>query len=170
MTDKLDKGGFRPARGYSWPPFEPGNLANLRHGAESPRKIAGEIERLEPELAEQIADVGYLTDPSYVSALAAWARAEARIRLLERWFGEKGLLQEDGTPRPGVDLLLRCESQASRLRSRLGLDPVSRAALQKDLSETGRNAADLASALAEGRKLRLAAEARFAAPDDLDAS
>ncbi len=169
MTDKLDKGGYRPARGYSWEPFQQGNLAGLRHGAESDRRISAEIERMEPELAEQIADIGYLTDPSYTSVLQAWARAEARIQLLERWFADKGLLQEDGTPRPGVDLLLRCESQASKLRSRLGLDPMSRAALQKDLSETGRNAADLASALAEGRKLRLAAEARLAQPSPPEA-
>ncbi len=108
-----------------------------------------------------------MTDPSYVSVLQAWARAEARIQLLERWFADKGLLQEDGTPRPGVDLLLRCESQASKLRSRLGLDPVSRAALQKDLADAGRSRVDMSQALSEGRRLRLAAEARMASAQPL---
>ena len=162
-TDKsFDRGGYRPPRNYSWPDATEGNTLALKSGAWSERKVVAEIERLSPELAQEIEDVGYLSDPSYGAALRAWIRAESRVNLLEAWFADKGLLDPEGVPHRGVETLLRAEAHAARCRSRLGLDPVSRVQLQKDLTESGRNTVDMAQALAEGRRLRLAAEKRLA--------
>jgi hypothetical protein len=43
-----------PPRGYSWPPFEPGNVAAVRHGTFSSRKVAQVAETLRPTLAESL--------------------------------------------------------------------------------------------------------------------
>lgn len=86
-----------------------------------------------------MADVSYLSDPSYQQAIKAWARCEARLSLLEAWFDERGLLTEEGDPRPGVAMLIQLESSALKLRARLGLDPVSRASLTKSLTGAARD-------------------------------
>jgi hypothetical protein len=128
----------RPGRHYSWPPFEKGNEVGLRHGAFSPRKI-------EPRAAEYVdavlevatvdgSTVSYLADPTYQPALIAWSRAEAQQDLLEEFLAEGGPIDEDGKVRPAADLLERVARRAERMRSRLGLDPLSRASLAKDLA------------------------------------
>lgn len=155
----------QPARGYKWAPFQPGHTLSTRHGATSERRIAAQMEAMSPQLAEEITDVSYLSDPSFGAALRGWLRAEARCELVRAYLDEHGLLDRDGMPRPAAELMLRLESQASKLRSRLGLDPVSRAQLQRDLTESGRNTVSMAEALAEGRRLRLAAQARMAGED-----
>ena len=146
-----------PARGYSWETFERGNLAALKHGAYSPRRV----EPLARELVEAVLpSVSYLDDPSYAASVWAWARAEARVQLLDEHLSEHGFLDERGNLRPAVDGLLRSERIAAEMRARLGLDPRSRAKLERDLSASARDRVDLASELAEGRRLRLAAEGR----------
>jgi hypothetical protein len=40
-----------PPRGYSWPPFEPGNVAAVRHGTFSSRRVAQVAQTLRPTLA-----------------------------------------------------------------------------------------------------------------------
>lgn len=121
----------RRGRGYSWPPFEPGNMAHLKHGAWSPSLI-------EPRAAELVeaalAETPYLTEPRYTASVWAWARAEARILLLSDYLDRVGLLDDRGRPRGAVDTLLRCESLAAKARTVLGLDPLSRARLGRDVT------------------------------------
>lgn len=120
-----------PARGYSWPPFEPGNVAALTHGAWSPRKVdplAREI------LVATAQHVDWWTPADQTSAWA-WARAEARVQLVTEWLADHGgTLDDDGTVKPAAELLLRLERTAQSLRSVLGLDPLSRARLGRDVA------------------------------------
>ena len=120
-----------PARRYSWAPFAPGNAVSTHHGAFSERRVAPLAQRL---VEQVVADNGYLQDPSYASALHSWGRTEARIELVSAWLIEKGDLDPQGKVRPAADLLNRLEARAENLRSALGLTPLARARLGRDIS------------------------------------
>lgn len=157
-----------PARGYSWEPFEEGNTAALVHGAYSPAIVDPVAEELlEAVLAE--AATAHLAAPQYAPALAAWARAEARIIVLERWLAENadqaGVLDAEGELLPAVKLLERVERRAESLRSRLGLDPRSEADLTRSRADAGRSIADLDALRRRGREVL---EARFRDDDGGD--
>ncbi len=51
-----------PPRGYSWPPFEPGNVAAVRHGTFSSRKVAQVAETLRPTLAGPLEACPWIED------------------------------------------------------------------------------------------------------------
>lgn len=128
---KPDDPDYRPARGYTWEPFKPGHTLSMRHGAYSPRRV----DPVAAELVEYAVEVApYLADPGYALALHAWADAEARAQLLRAYVDEHGLLDEKGRPRPCVGDLHRFERRAAEARTRLGLDPLSRAKLGKDVT------------------------------------
>jgi len=120
-----------PARGYKWADATHGNTLALRHGAYSPRRV----DPLAAELVEQV--TGYIDwlRESDTPALWAWARVEARIQLVSEYLIDQGGdIDGDGTVRPAADLLMRLESKAESMRSRLGLDPLSRARLGRDVA------------------------------------
>src|SRR4051812_42602455 len=98
------KKGKRPARGYSWPPFELGNVASLKGGWRSPAKV-------EPLAAEFVAAaveaVPSLGEPSFMPAVWAWARAEASVRLIFDYVNERGLFDDEGDPTVSLDWLLK---------------------------------------------------------------
>lgn len=121
-----------PARGYSWPPFEPGNAVARRHGA-----FAADVEDAAVVLVDELLDVPsaqYLTDPVYRPSLRSWAVAEVRCRRLAAYVVEQGELDEDGAPRPALEALRTWETRASNERDRLGLSPLSRARLGRDVA------------------------------------
>lgn len=124
-----------PARGYRWEDAKPGNMLALKHGAYSPRKVDPVAADLVQAVLDE-PDTAYLQQPSYLPALWAWARAEARIRILEEWLeahaSQGGVLDVEGELLPAVRLLERVEKRAETLRGRLGLDPLSRAKLGRD--------------------------------------
>jgi hypothetical protein len=78
--------------------------------------------------------VAYLSDPSYEMAIAAWARVEAGLERLEAWFVDREYLDGDDEPRAATRLLDRFRTRAESLRARLGLDPLSRARLGRDIA------------------------------------
>ncbi len=117
--------------GDTRPPFEEGNVAALHHGAYSPRKV-------DPLAAEILAQTrqhvtGWrATDEASVWA---WARTEARIQLLTEWLADRGGdLDDAGAVRPAADLLTKLEARAESMRGRLGLEPLSRARLGRDVA------------------------------------
>jgi len=128
----------RPARGYSWPPFEKGNpigaetrfaegnTEQMTHGAWSERSWRPVADQLAAELP---AVAPWATDPSAAAAVAAWARAEARLRLVAAWLDEHGDLDENGTPRAATNLMAQLETTAAKARDSLGLTPMSLATL-----------------------------------------
>lgn len=142
--------GQGPARNYTWPPFEKNNTAAMKHGAKSERMIRPIAEALVEQLLEQArapqSPTAYLAEVSYSAAVWAWARCEARVALLVRWLEEQGGdLTEEGEVRPAAEMLRKYEAQGERLRARLGLDPLARARLGKDLAA---GAVDLATLMA----------------------
>lgn len=129
----MSKDSPKPARGYSWPPFEKGNMVTLRHGAYSPRRV--------DPLAEEILlavlgpeQIAYLNDPTYSPALWAWGRAEARVQLLDEYVAKVGMFDQNGNVTPAYKEQQIAESAAMGHRKRLGLDPLSRAQLGRDLT------------------------------------
>ncbi len=138
--------------------FAPGHEISVKHGAgdlghpdrNTPRKVL--------VLAQKFADAyldGYtppqLEMPQFMPAVEAWARAEARVRLLNDWID--GMTIEEMTSPPErkgasaavkvpVELLMQAENQAAKRRKDLGLDPASWASIQKDLGIAGRAADD----------------------------
>jgi hypothetical protein len=149
------------ARGYKWADAEPGNLLALRHGAYSPRfvdPLAAELATVaERQAAEDGSPVAFLRDVTHRPALLAWARAEAQCQLLSEYLARKGDEAGDGVgdladPRvhAAYALLHRAEARAERMRSRLGLDPLSRARLSRDLTAATVDVARLMAALDDG--------------------
>lgn len=134
------------------PPFQPGNEVAARHGAYSPKRV--------DPIAEALVDArttdpqtAYLQQPAYRPALYGWARAEARVLLLDEWM-QRHLADTDGCLQckacsSVADQLLRFETAASNHRSRLGLDPLSRARLGRDVAAAS---VDLASLLSDARE------------------
>jgi phage terminase small subunit len=83
------------------------------------------------------------------SERAAWARAEAIVRMLSNWLAEHDIFsdEEAGEPRHKVlEQLSRFERLAAERRSELGLSPTAKAKLRKDLAA---GTEDLAEAFAK---------------------
>lgn len=147
------------------PPFLPGHELSLQHGAYSPRKV-------DPLAAEMVAliladpDCQYAHGPTYRPALWAWSRAEAQAQLLTEYLAARG--EESGDSIGDLDservraaylLLHRADARAATGRARLGLDPLSRARLGRDVAAGSVDAARLMAILAE----------QEAAAEDVDA-
>ena len=125
------------------PPFPPGNELSLKHGAHSERTLAPIAEAWVKTALEQ---APYLRDPSYEPALLAWARFEAKCDLLHDWIDNNSLIDGNGHATPAAKLLPTYEGRAAALRATLGMDPISRAKLQRDAAATQ---VDLAALMAE---------------------
>lgn len=138
------------ARGYTWAPFEPGNEIATRHGAYSPRRV----DPLAAELVDQAladVDLGYLTAPGYRPAVWAWARAEAQVQLLAEHVERLGLDFAEAAVSAAYAALDRAERRAERGRARLGLDPLSRARLGRDVTATRVDLVSMLTSLSEQR-------------------
>jgi hypothetical protein len=146
------------------------NAPTTTHGARSPRRVKPLAKRLRRALLAAEDCPQYLKDPMWGPAIDAWAFTEARVRLLREWIADKDFIaaieettdEEEETAfaggksrrvshsrhvRSAADELHRAETLAATLRARLGLDPVARARLGRDVSQAG--AFDLARFLAE---------------------
>lgn len=139
-----------PARGYSWKPFGPdnpgrpapkGSMRHLTHGAKAARIVDPVAKAIADDLMEQAqapgSTIAYLAELPYAAAVAAWARVEARIALVSTWLQKQGGdLGRQGEVLPAARLLIELEASALKHRSRLGLDPLSRARLGRDIAGT----------------------------------
>lgn len=162
-----------PGRGSYRPPFGPGNTVSRTHGATSPRTVgpvAAEIERA--ARADQ-SWPHYLTDPSFGAAVAAWAWAEATVSVLRTYLAERDvgeamtdrdesetITEQVGETtsrrrttgqrtRSALDHLARAEIAAAGRRAALGLDPLSRARLGRDVTAAAVDGAELLTRLRE---------------------
>lgn len=145
----------RPARGYSWAPFAPGHELSTTHGAYSPRRVDPLAQDLVDGVlalaAAEGSTVAYLADVTYRQALWAWARTEARVQLVAEWLLDRGGQEVDaeGEVLGAAKLLNRLEANALAQRQRLGLDPLSRARLGKDVASAQVDVAKLMAEEAE---------------------
>lgn len=141
-------------RGYSWPPFEPGNTAAQRHGGYSDRAWRPIAERLTARLLHT---APWLDRAAFETSVAAWARTEAQAQLVAAWLDEHGDLDEQGKPRPATVLLDRLEARVAKASARLGLDPVALLRIVREAAELVADPhevaaqAGLADLLAQGR-------------------
>jgi hypothetical protein len=147
------------ARGYSWPPFEPGNTAALKHGAHSARKVAPLADALRESLA---ASAPWTTAPAFAAAVESWSWAEAQCHLLRAWIDEHGILTAEGEPRPAATELRLLEGRAQKLRAELGLGPMALGKLLRTLGEidVAGAAGGLEAMRAAGREVLAQAEQR----------
>jgi len=125
-------------------PYEPGNLAALKHGMYS--------ERMVDPIAVMFIESVVARRPDLLShpeALHAWARAEARALMLAEYVCEVGIGSD------AAQRAMRYESQFQRLalslRQSLGLDPKSEAELVNAQADAARQVVDLDAIRARGR-------------------
>lgn len=140
MTAPDRQDGWVPAFEGQRPPFLPGNTVAEQHGVHSPRKV----DPLARELVQQLlADetAAHVRLPAYRPAVWAWARTEAQAQLLSEYLAKAGAAAGDGVGdldndrvRTAYLLQHRVETRAASLRRGLGLDPLSRARLGKDVA------------------------------------
>ena len=126
------------------PQVQQGNSLARKHGAFSPAVIDPVARDLAVAIKEQVT---YLNDPSYDAAVRAWSRAEAQVLILSEYIDKYDALDEDGVPRPALSALKDFENRAARERTRLGLDPLSRAQLGRDVMAQQVDLARLMSAV-----------------------
>jgi hypothetical protein len=122
------------------PPFPPGHALSLRHGAYSDRVVSPIARHLVEAVLEHAGRPGsatsYLLDESYAPALAAWGEAEARAELFAGQLAAHAEECASGCKRCAGwdDKLRRWQVTAMNHRQRLGLDPLSRARLGRDVA------------------------------------
>lgn len=125
--------GKGPASDYSWAPFEVGNLANLRHGARSPRKVGERAELVRADLLQSRPDLA--DDPESALPVALFCRAVAREELAHEGLERAGVNSLPISPR-----LLEAASAAARvareLGDGLGIGPRASAELRQIQTET----------------------------------
>ena len=161
----------------------------VQHGAHSPAKVGPLAVEIEQQARASSAWPAYLDDPAYGAAVAAWARAEAVVQLLWRLPGRAGPGRRAGRARPrrtseetrkrgeptrkvtttqrtrsALDAWHRAEVAAANHRKQLGLDPLSRAKLGKDVAVTAVQAG-IAQLQSDGAELVAKARAAGALPD-----
>lgn len=139
-----------PARGYSWPPFEPGNQAAVRHGAYATVALGPRV----TELAEALREAVPAYSPSDEVAVRLLALTLARL--------EASSTAIEGATPTDMARLRQDErgwtNTARRLLGDLGMTPTSRGRLGLDITKTRAIAAR--EDMDEGRRLRMAREAR----------
>lgn len=123
--------GKGPARGYSWPPAEPGNELAVTHGATAVLKLAPRADEI-AEWIRAITPAGGEPDEPTVRLLAGIL---ARIEAANAWLSENTIFADgQGNARPILKQLSTWENTAGRLCEKLGLTPLSRAELGLDLA------------------------------------
>lgn len=124
------------------PPFEPQNVVALRHGARSERTVNRIATTQKRRLLRRIGLRAGDLDGIGLAFLDNWARATAKVELLDEWFAEHGFLDPDGNPAGGVKVYftavnssrLSLQRLAGHLSARGQRDP--QADLDRYLRET----------------------------------
>ncbi len=153
MTGKRRRDGTptsdrQDARGYSWPPFEPGNTVSVRHGGFSDRLVSERAKQVRALLFE---NYPYLADDVFAEALERYCRAEARAQMLHEWImavveGSVEVAPRNGRPRTGVEAVppylwseaSRAEANAQKFGQDIGLDPIGHVRIARDLGLVAR--------------------------------
>jgi hypothetical protein len=148
-----------PRRGYSWPPLQPGHTLTLKHGATSPRVLQPIADHLAAGLGEV---APWTSAASFQGTVASRAWAEAQAHVLRLYLDERGLVDEEGQPRPAAGMLERVEARVAGLRGQLGLTPLALGKLLATLSQVDgdKGSQGLEALRRAGAELRAAADRR----------
>jgi hypothetical protein len=92
------------------------------------------------------------SEPRFAIARQSCARALARVRLLEAWLEDRGLLDSKGRPRPSTRLLADAHSALLLHLQALGMTPISAARLGLDLTRQIDLATELVRAQRNGSR------------------
>lgn len=140
-------------------PAEPGNERSLTHGIYS--KTAERLMQLKGDaLVVELYELHPHLRNEDVVAVKMYAVTLVKVLSLEAWLQKNGVLDSRSLPRPALEHLRKWLERLEKAGARLGVDPVSRAALAVDELEAHGKHAELARReLAEGRRLREAADA-----------
>lgn len=134
-----------PAHKYSWPPFEADNTKAVKHGAYSKRIIDPMAAKIGNELVESYP---HLRD--FLEATLEYARVDAQVERLQMWVNEHGELDDEGEPTSANILLLRTRTHLLNLADRLGLTPLARAKLGRDVAATERDLVTMMQEIGDG--------------------
>jgi hypothetical protein len=139
VSEAPENTNWTPAFPGQRPPFQKGNLARLSHGGYVSALVAPRAREIAFALAQTLPPY-LLSDPAYAPAVEAYSVVLARIERVSAWLEAQagdGIpeIDGDGRVRGAMDLLLRLERQAADHRARLGLDPLSRARLGRDVTQ-----------------------------------
>lgn len=130
----------KPARGYSWPPLQPGHTLTVTHGATSARLVAARADEVEPVLCEC---APWLAE--FPLALRNVAQVVARSRMLGDYI--EAVVVEKGAGAVG-SRLWESATAASRLEDQLleqnGLTPLGRIKVTQAQADAARTQTDLA--------------------------
>ena len=139
----------KPASGV-WPKnaFASGNTTSRTHGVWSDRRVNPQAVELAKTLLEVRPDLA-----GYTETVWAWARAESRCMLLERWLEDHALVEEDGTVAPVARYVSQFERLAADLRAKLGLDPKSEADLASSRAQATLHTFDIEELRARGQEV-----------------
>lgn len=147
MAEQTD---LRPARGYSWPPFEPGHTHSLVHGASSERMIEARAAEVRVQLFEL---APWLQQDAFVPAVARYLRAEARELLIHEHIAKVAAEKGAGAvPQRLWEAATACANASMRTSALLGLDPTSYAHLRATTGNAAAAEMSLASLIEEGRQ------------------
>ena len=117
------------------PPFEPGNVLAIKHGAYSPRVVTPIAEEILTLLLGDD-DVRFLRGAAMRPELWRYAHRQARVELLRAALDEHS---EDCTACEKCISLeerwQRADAEASKSAMRLGLDPLARAQIMRELPD-----------------------------------
>jgi hypothetical protein len=150
--------GKGPARGYSWPPFQPGHRLSVKAGANSPSIVA---ERAADVHAHLLTVAPYLDEAIFLPQVNRYLKAAAIESLLHDYVVAAGI--ESCAPRM-IAQLTAARRLARDMAIELGLSPRGRAELATLLAGASRAEQSVADLIAEGGRIRRAAEARLAVP------
>lgn len=114
------KGHGGAKRGYSWPPFEKGNTAagkHLAHSEPTVRRVATVQKR---RLLRQIGLRQTDLDRLGAAYLDGWARAQAKVELMDAYADERGgWLDGEGNPPAFAGFYFRALDSARRSLDKL---------------------------------------------------
>jgi len=142
----------RPARGYSWPPFEKGHTHSLVHGAQSERTIAAKAAEVHTRL---LVVAPWLDEPVFAPAVARYLRAEARGQLLQAFIAE--CVDRGGAGKVPVRIwesATAADRLAAQLGDELGLSPRGRAEVRRAVAAAEIAGASILALAEQGRLIR----------------
>jgi len=114
--------------------FLPGNTLAVAHGATHSAALVKATANAATEVDAAIGG-GVGSEPRYALSRDSAAAALARVRLLEAFLDDRGLLDGKGHPRPATKLLTEARASLLRHLEALGLTPSSAAKLGVDLGK-----------------------------------